>query len=128
MALIWIAVIFKGAWLVLAAFLILALSALLGVKSSPLIVLYSLTLGHVFPSKTEKLSVEGMRFAHTLGAIFAGAACIGIYFANPVIGWMIAFWLAVMKTVSAVGLCPAYKLYGCMKSGGCCALTRRKNK
>jgi hypothetical protein len=33
----------------------------------------------------------------------------------------------VLKTVSALGFCPASKLYGCViKEGGCCALTGKR--
>jgi hypothetical protein len=125
MIIIWVAFILKLKWLVLTAFFILALSAIFSVRYAPMILIYNNTLGLLFQYKKEKLGIGGMRFAHILGGIFAGVAVLFLYFGNARVGWVITFFLALMKTISAIGLCPAYKLYNCMKSGGCCSLSRK---
>jgi hypothetical protein len=128
MVLVWIAFIFKIKWLVLLVFGILVLSAILGVQYAPMILLYNYTVGLFFKFKTESLGISGMRFAHTLGSFLSGLAVLFLFFWNVKIGWSITLFLAIMKTISALGLCPAYKLYNCMKSGGCCSFTKRLSK
>jgi hypothetical protein len=128
MIIVWIAFLFKINWLVLLVFGILALSAIFTVKYSPMILIYNYTIGLFFKSKNENLGISGMRFAHILGGVFAGIAVLYLYFWNIKIGWAVTFFLAILKTISALGLCPAYKLYNCMKSGGCCALTKKSVK
>lgn len=128
MLLSWIAFIFRLKWLVVLIFAILVLSAILGVSYAPMIVLYNYSLGLFFKYNTEKLGINGMRFAHALGSILAGLAVLFLYFWDVRIGWAITLLLAIMKTISAIGLCPAYKLYNCMKSGGCCSITKKLSK
>ncbi|MEI7719550.1 MAG: DUF4395 family protein [archaeon] len=124
MLLAWVALIFHLKWLVLVIFVILLLSAILTVKYSPMIMLYNYTFGLFIKSKTENLGIGGMRFAHSLGTFLSGLAVLFLYFGSLGAGWGITLFLAIMKTISAVGLCPAYKLYNCMKSGGCCSFSR----
>ena len=128
MVLVWIALLLRLKWLVLAVFVILAISAMASVKYSPMILLYNYTFGLLFNYRTEPLGISGMRFAHILGTILAGLAVLFLFFFNVNLGWNITLLLAIMKTVSAIGLCPAYKLYNCMKSGGCCSFSRALNK
>jgi hypothetical protein len=127
MVLVWIAFFFRLKWLVLVVFAILAFSAIFTVKYSPMILIYQYTFGFFYKSKTEPLAVDGMRFAHILGTVLAGIAVLFLFFLNTPLGWGFTLFLAIMKTVSAVGLCPAYKLYNCMKSGGCCSFSRALN-
>jgi hypothetical protein len=124
--LVWLALILHSVWLLVLTLLILALSALLKVRRAPMVWLYTNTLGRVIPSKDVVLDVSAMRFAHTLGA---GLALISIALvALGVPGaWFFVAAFAVLKSVSALGFCPASKLYGCViKGGGCCALTARR--
>jgi hypothetical protein len=124
MILVWAAFLLRIKWLVLLAFSILVLSATFSIRYAPMILIYNYTIGLLYKGRTEKLGISGMRFAHILGSVFAGIAILFLYFWNANVGWAITFFLAIMKTVSALGLCPAYKLYNCMKSGGCCSLTK----
>ncbi|MFA6088407.1 MAG: DUF4395 family protein [Candidatus Woesearchaeota archaeon] len=128
MIIVWLALLLQLKWLVLLSFGILLLSAIFGIGYAPMILIYTNTIGLFFKFKTEKLGVSGMRFAHTLGSIFAGIAVLCLYFWNTKVGWVIVIFLAIMKTISAIGLCPAYKLYNCIKSGGCCSFTRKLSK
>jgi hypothetical protein len=125
MLLVWAAFFFRVKWLVLTVFGIMVLSAVFTIEFAPMILVYNYTVGLFFRSKTESLGVSGMRFAHALGSLLAGIAVLFLYFGNMKVGWAATFVLALMKTVSALGLCPAYKLYNCLKSGGCCSLTRK---
>lgn len=122
---IWIALFLRLEWLVSIAFLILLVSALVGVEYSPMILIYSYTLDKIFTSKKELLNKKAMRFAHSLGTILAGIAVLLLYTGVEKVGWGFVFFLAIMKTISAVGLCPAYKLYECTTSGGCCSFSKK---
>lgn len=128
MILVWAAFLLKIKWLVLLSFGILALSAIFSIRYAPMILIYNNTIGLFFKYKTEELGTRGMRFAHILGSVFAGIAVLSLYFWNIKVGWVITFFLAIIKTISALGLCPAYKLYNCMKSGGCCSFTKKLSK
>lgn len=125
--LVWLAIIFASKELVLVVFVILLLSAILTVKYAPMILLWRYTFGQIFKSKDEVLNVKAMRFAYIIGTVISGICLIFLYFVNPIIGWGLVWFLAIMKTISAFGFCPASKLYVCMLDGGCCALTNRKH-
>jgi hypothetical protein len=71
------------------------------------------------------LDIKGMRFAHTLGAVFA-LVCLSMVYREAPGAWTAVTLFAVLKTLSAVGLCPAYKLHGCLGRGGCCAITGKR--
>lgn len=122
---VWAALIFKSAYLLVAVLVILVLSALLKVHRAPLVWLYTVTLGRVIKSKDVVLDVRGMRVAHTLGAALA-LASLSLVLRDSPIAWYFVGGFALLKAASAVGLCPAYKLYGCMVKGGCCALTGKR--
>lgn len=121
---IWLAFIFKIKELILVVFVILALSAVLGVNRAPMIVTYNTTLGRIFPSRKELLSKAAMRFAHVLGSVFAILCAAALYGPNEKLGWIFVFILGILKTISAFGFCPASKLYTCTISGGCCGISR----
>jgi hypothetical protein len=127
MVLIWVSLFLHSVPLLYVAFGILFLSAVFSVRFSPLIILYTYTVGLLFDSPKQSLGVNGMRFAHILGSIFAGAALVTLHYISAGFGWGIVGFLAIMKTVSAIGLCPAYKLYNCYVSGGCCSITKRES-
>lgn len=123
--LVWVAFIFRIKWLVGLVFVILLLSALLTVKYAPMIVIWRYTFGKLFKSRTEILNVKAMRFAHSLGTVISGICLLFLYFGSPLVGWIILGFLAVMKTISAFGFCPASKVYVCMSNGSCCAFSRK---
>lgn len=123
--LLWLAFALRQPWLVLAVFVILALSALLKVHRSPMIVLYSQTILRLRPTERfEFLDVAAMRFAHSMGAVLALATWLALRFTPGAGHWML-LGFCLLKTVSACGFCPASKLFVCLRKGGCCALTRR---
>jgi hypothetical protein len=125
-ALIWLALIFESMWLLVAACVVLALSALVTVRRAPMIWLWTNTLGRIVPSRDVVLDVAAMRFAHSLGAVLALVSVALVWRGNPIAWWFVAAF-GLLKTVSALGFCPASKLYGCViKEGGCCALTGKR--
>lgn len=126
-AMIWLALIFQNVWLLALAFIVLALSALLTVRRAPMVLLWTYTLGRLIPSKDVVLDIKAMKFAHELGAVLALVSFALVWTNNP-IAWYFVAAFGVLKTISALGYCPASKLYGCLVSeGGCCALTARPN-
>lgn len=122
---VWAALIFRNVYLLAAAFVILALSAALTVRWAPMVWLYTVTLGRVIPSKDVVLDIKAMRVAHTAGAVLALVCLALIYHESPIAWWVVGAF-ALLKTASAVGVCPAYKLYGCLSAGGCCALSGKR--
>lgn len=125
MILVWLAFFLKIKELVLLSFFILLLSAIFTVKYAPMILIWRYTFGLFIKSKDEILNVKAMRFAHSLGTIIAGICVMLLYFGNQTIGWGFVLFFAIMKTISALGFCPASKLYVCMSSGTCCAFSRK---
>ena len=125
--LLWTTLIFHLKWLVLVVFLILSFSALLKIKRAPLIVLYSYTVNLLIKSKEVMLDENAMRFMHTLAALLALICIVLLYFVNDLAGWIFLLMFATLKTVSALGYCPATKLYSCvLSSGSCCAFIKFK--
>ena len=126
----WLALILRGDvgfWLIVTVFVIMTISVILKVNRSPLVWLWTNTLGRVIPSKSVVLDVAGMRFAHGLAAILSLIAISLIWRGSPAAWWVVAA-LALLKTLSAVSACPAYKLYSCVIKGGgtCCGFTRKR--
>lgn len=122
-----IALFLRLPWLVAVVFAILALSALLKIKRAPLIWLYSKTIEKAFPSKSEVLDENAMRFAHTLGAFLAICA-LGLLSINSTAGWIFVFFFAIAKTAGALGYCAAQKLFGCITNSNsktCCKILKR---
>jgi len=123
--LIWVALLSQNIRVLLAVFVILAASALLTVRRAPMIILWTWTLARIFPSEEDVLDIKGMRFAHGMGAMLALIGLSLVWHGNPFAWWFVGVF-AILKTTSALGWCPAYKVYGCLKSGGCCALTSKR--
>jgi protein-S-isoprenylcysteine O-methyltransferase Ste14 len=122
--LLWTALFLRSVWLVGAVFSILALSVILKVHRSPMIQLYQQTALRLIPARShEWLDVPAMRFAHASGALMALAVIVTLLTA-PKAGWWALAVFCVLKTIAAIGFCPASRLFVCMRNGGCCALTR----
>ena len=88
-----------------------------------MIVLYKYTFGKIMESPEEILNESAMRFAHFLATILS-VVCLTALYINPHVGWPLVLFFAVLKTVSAVGFCPASKLYECAGSDKCCAFAK----
>ena len=122
--LLWVALYLSSVWLVALVFAILVLSVLLKVQRSPMIQLYQQSVLRLFPATHEVfLDVPAMRFAHGMGAAMALGVIVAML-VNPPVGWYFLAAFCVLKTIAALGFCPASKLFVCLRKGGCCALTR----
>jgi hypothetical protein len=123
--LIWLALLLHSLWLLVLVFVVLAASALLKVNRAPMVVLWTSTLGRVVRSRETVLDVRAMRFAHSMGSALAAVSIVLVALGVPFAWWFVAAF-AALKTLSALGFCPAYKIWGCAIQGGCCALTSRR--
>ncbi len=126
--LLWTAFFLQFKFVVVVAFVIFFLSAFFKVGKAPLILLYTYTLNNFIKSEPVLLDENAMRLVHSLGAIFTLISITLLYFINEQAGWIFLFFLAVLKTISALGYCPATKLYSCMLSGGSCCRRLRTFK
>ena len=124
--LLWAAFLLRQTWMVPLVLVLLGLSALLKVHRSPMILLWSWTTLRLSPPiHYEFMDVAAMRFAHGAGTLMA----LGVLLALLVVphgGRMALLAFCCLKSVSALGFCPASKLFVCLRKGGCCALTRVK--
>ncbi len=125
---VWISFIFKIKILLVIVFLISIFSAIFTIKRAPLIYIYSNTIGKIFKSKNEFLSIASMRFAHSLCSFISGICVIILYFGNESVAWALVGIFAILKTISAIGLCPASKIYSCAtnKNSTCCSFLKKK--
>jgi len=123
--LVWLSLVAQIKWVMLIVFFILAFSALLKVEKSPMIILYKYTLEKIKKSKQEIINEKAMEFAHGMGTIISFICLMFLYFINIKIGWILVFIFAILKTVSAFGMCPASKLYECLGNDSCCAFIKK---
>lgn len=123
---IWVAFIFKLKFILIIAFLIFLASFVLKIKRAPMIVLYDLSINKIFKSNDELLNEYAMSFAHMIGSIFSFICIIFLYFISDKIGWGLVLVFAILKSISAVGFCPASKLYECATGDSCCAFVKKK--
>jgi hypothetical protein len=127
--LLWISFIFQLKWLLVVIFLIFFFSAIFKIGHAPMILLYTYTIDRIFPSKKVMLDGNAMRFVHSLGTLMAFIALLLLYFSYAALGWGFLFFFAALKTISALGYCPASKLYSCAISGGsCCSIIKGRKK
>lgn len=127
MVVLWIAFFYKIKYLVVFSFIILFLSFLLKIKNAPMILLYTYTIDKIWESKKKFLDENSMRFAHLLGSILLLISLLFLYFINEKIGYIILFFICIVKTLGAFGMCTASKLYDCLNSDTCCSFLGDKN-
>ena len=126
----WVALIFHIKWLILLGLAILLFSAILKVGKAPMIVFYNLTFNKIFKSADTILDENAMFFAHIFGTILFAIAAILLYYVNDKTGWIFVAFIAVAKTIGALGFCAAGKMYTCMNnsSGNCCKFSKMLRK
>lgn len=121
--LLWAAFLLGLTWPVAVVLAVLAVSAAVKVHRSPMIQVWSWTALKLRPARRyEFLDVAAMRFAHGLGALLA-AATLALLLWRPHAGRVLLLGYCILKSVSALGFCPASKLFACLRKGGCCAFT-----
>ena len=126
--LVWLAWYLASIPLTLAITLMFFIASIVGVAKSPLVFLYTNTIERLFPSKLELVDASAIRFAHGLATILATVCLILLLIYQPA-GVVALFCFAILKTITALGFCPAAKLHGCLMSGGtCCAFLKKRKK
>lgn len=119
--LLWSAVALRSTATLALVFALLALSAALTVTRAPLVRLGDRLFA---PGATVLLDLDGMRFAHGLGAGFVGA-CLGLIWTGAPYAWTAAAAFALVKTSSMLGFCPAERAYRCVAREGCCSFLKK---
>ena len=120
---VWLAFILRNPWILALVAVIMFFSALLKIRRAPMIVLYSYTIDKIWKSPREILNENAMKFAHIIAVILSAVCLLGLLI-NPYLGWFLTFCFAILKTISAVGFCPASKLYECAGSDKCCSFAK----
>ncbi|MDR1729854.1 MAG: DUF4395 domain-containing protein [Prevotellaceae bacterium] len=125
-ALVWISFFLQSKSVLIFVCLIFLLSVILKIKRAPMIWFYSVTFDKIKKSADVLVDENAMRFAHTLGFLLSAGCLSAVTLIHCSGAWYAVLAFALLKTVSAVGFCPASKLYDCMLNGNCC-VKRRKN-
>jgi len=121
---LWLAYFFRAEWVLLLVLIIFALSAALTVAKAPMILLYSYTVEKIKSSRQVIVNSYAIRFAHILATAFA-LVCVLLLHIGPNIGWRAVLVFAVIKSVSALGFCPASRLYECANGSSCCTFMKK---
>jgi len=126
--LVWLSFFLQSKVILAFVCLIFLLSAILKIKRAPMIWLYSVTFNKIKKSAEVMVDENAMCFAHTLGFLLSGICLLLVFlvYSNGV--WYAVLGLALLKTVSAIGFCPASKLYDCLLNGNCCVKKGKKRK
>lgn len=126
-AVFWLSLILQNQGIVVLGLVILVFSYVLKVKRAPLVVLYTISIEKLFPTKPIILDENSVRFAHLVGSIFALIGLVLLLSVNQLAGWIIIALLALLKTSGALGFCGAMKLYGCLTNpnGQCCRVGKK---
>ena len=126
--LVWASFVLRSKWILILVGLIMFLSAVLKIRRAPLIVLYSQTIDKLWKSPQEILNESAMRFAHILATALSVLCLLFLFFINERVGWVLVLCFAAIKTISALGFCPASKLYECAGNTNCCSFAKNIRK
>jgi hypothetical protein len=119
---IWLSFFLKSRLLLAIVLLIFILNAVLKVKRAPLIRLYDVTIDRIKKAPEILVNEKSLFFAHTLAAILSFICLVMVSVVHNGRVWYAVLAFAVLKTVSAIGFCPASCLYDFMTGGGCCKM------
>ncbi len=118
---LWVSLALHNTDVLIAATAILGLNALVGVDRAPLVILWDITFGRLFPSDSEELVELSMRLAHALGAGIGACSLYLIFGKTPQLGWTLLVWFAAFKTAGALGFCMVSRLFTlAAEKGDCC--------
>lgn len=123
----WGAFLFHSEIILVFVNIIFLLSAILKVKKAPMIRFYDVTFNRLGKPKEVMLNQNAIFFAHSVGFTMS-ALCVVLVLtvANPHI-WFAVLGFSILKTISALGFCPASKLYDCTINGNCCVKHDKRN-
>jgi hypothetical protein len=118
--LVWSAFFLHSKLLLIILGFIFLLSAIFKVQRAIMIVLADLTLGKIWKSSQVLVNEYALFFAHLVGLFFSLVCLAVVYYSSNPLSWYSVGIFALLKSVSAIGFCPATKLYECMFNGTCC--------
>jgi len=124
--LVWLSFIFQSLFLLGLVCGIFLFSAILKVKKAPMILLYDLTFGKIWKSEEVMVNENAIFFAHSAGLVLASICFVVVYFIDKPAAWFSVLGFALLKSISALGFCPASKLYDCVLAGNCCVYHKSK--
>jgi hypothetical protein len=119
---VWASFFLKSEWLLGVVFAIFLLNTILKVKRAPLIRLYDVTIGRFKKAPEILVNEHSLFFAHSLAAVISLVCLILVCTIHNNHIWYGVLAFALLKTVSAVGFCPASCLYDYMSDGSCCKI------
>lgn len=129
---LWLAVVLRIDWLVGACSAVMLLSAILTISRAPLVLLYSWTIDRVFPTAKVVVDESGMRFAQGVATLAIGVPWLALHYGSAASHesvWRILPFVAVFKTLGALGFCAVSRLFTCAISGGdCCAFLKGRRR
>lgn len=123
---VWLSLLLHATFLLGFVCGIFLLSAILKVKKAPMILIYDYSLGRIIKSEDVMVNENAIFFAHTAGFIVSFFCLLVVCFSNYAGAWFFVLGFALLKTVSALGFCPASKLYDCALQGNCCVNKKQK--
>lgn len=124
---LWLSYFMRAEWLLLAALAAFVLSAAFTITKAPMILLYKLTIEKLVRTRVEFVNVQAMQFAHILAAMLTLSCVLLMHLAGAEAGWRAVLILAALKSISALGFCPASKLYECATGDSCCTFLGKKD-
>ncbi len=125
--LIWVAFFLKSELLLILVSLNFLISAIVRVQHAPLIRLYDLTMNRIKKSPEIVIDSNSIFFAHSLAFVLSLICILLVYLIGDPWTWRVVLLFAILKSISAMGYCPASKLYNCALNGKCC-VTSLKNE
>jgi hypothetical protein len=117
---VWLSFFLKSEFLLGFVLLIFLLNVVLRVKRAPLIRLYDITINRIKKSPEILVNEYSLLFAHTLAAFLSLLCLVLVLTVHNDRIWYSVLAFALLKTVSALGFCPASKLYECVLGDNCC--------
>jgi hypothetical protein len=117
---IWLAFIFHVKALIWISAVIFLLSVVLKIKRAPMIKLADFTLGKIWKTQPILVNEYAMSFAHLVGFYISIICICLVSFSSNENIWYVVGLFGLLKSVSALGFCPAAKLYECLLNGSCC--------
>jgi protein-S-isoprenylcysteine O-methyltransferase Ste14 len=119
---IWTAIILGNYYILLIILINFLLSVLFSVKNSPIVLIYTYTFGLVIKKRIGTIDIQDFRFVHLIAFVFCIISIVPLFFGNNLWFWIPAIMFAILKTITALGYCPASKLRSCLLNNGgkCC--------
>ena len=117
---VWISFFLQSQILLGIVFLIFLLNAFFKVKRAPMIRLYDVTFNRIKRAPEILVNENSLFFAHSLAAAISCICLVLVLTVHNDKIWYSVLAFALLKTVSAFGICPASRLYECWLGDNCC--------